>query len=214
MDVLTNFLSMLAVGLLVLAIPILVAAVFQFLRTKSAEIKHNLGKERLGVIENAVKLAVRAAEQVGLSGQLKTGREKFDYSIHAVQRYLDKAGVPIDVEEIATLIEAEVNRQFSNYAPPVDSPETRSALIDKAIELAVLSAEQSGAKKMAVDIAANAALSKKGYATEFAQKYLVEHGISVDTELIDGLIEAQIMKFKLKALEWKATGAKKTLPEE
>jgi hypothetical protein len=207
MDVLTNFLAILAVGLLVLAIPIVVAGAFQFWRTKSTEIKQKLGKDRLDAVEKAVHLAVRAAEQVGLSDRLKTGREKFDYAVSAVQRHLDQAGIPIEVDEIATLIESEVNKNFSNYAPPIDTPETRSALIDKAIETAVMAAEQSGAKKMAVELGAQVALSKKDYATDFAKNYLLEHGITIDPNLVDGLIEGQIMKFKLKALEWKATGA-------
>ncbi|MBU1661617.1 MAG: phage holin family protein [Chloroflexi bacterium] len=204
MDVLTNFLSTLAVGLLVIAIPIVVAAVFLWARQKSAEIKQNLTKEQLSIVEAGIKLAVRAAEQVGLSGQLKTGGEKRDYAVNSVQKYLDRAGIPIEVDEIATLIEAEVNSQFSNYAPPVDTPETRSALIDKAIETAVLAAEQTGAKKLAVETAAGVAMSKKDYAVDLASKYLAEHGLKVDTSLIDGLIEAQIMRLKLQALQWKA----------
>ncbi len=207
METLTNFLAILAVGLLVIAIPIVVAGAFQFWRAKSTEIKQRLGKDRLEAIENAVHLAVRAAEQVGLSDQLKTGREKLNYAVDAVQRHLDQAGIPIEVDEITTLIESEVNKNFSNYAPPVDTPETRSALIDKAIETAVMAAEQSGAKKMVVELGTQVALNKKDYATDFAQKYLLEHGITIDPNLVDGLIEGQIMKFKLKALEWKATGA-------
>ncbi len=206
MNEFSSFLSMLASALLVIAIPILVAAAFQWARHKAAEIKQNLSKEQLSMIENGVKLAVKAAEQAGFSGLLKGGSEKKQYAIDAVQRYMDRAGVAIDVDEIATLIEAEVNAQFSNYAPPVDTPETRSALIDKAVEAAVLAAEQSGAKRAAVDIAAGVAMSKKDFAVDLAERYLLEHGLKVDTTLIDGMIESQIMKLKLKALEWKATG--------
>ena len=207
MDVLTNFLSLLAVGLLVMAIPIVVAGVFQWSRQKIAEIKHNLSSEQLTVIEKGIEMAVRASEQVGLSGKL-SGREKLDYAVAAAQKYLDRTNVQVSLEEIITLLEAEVHSQFNNYAPPIDSPETRNALLEKAIETAVMAAEQTGAKKMAVEVATNIALSKKDYATQLAQKYLTEHGITVDTTLIDGMIEAQIMKFKLKALEWKATGTK------
>ncbi|MBC8332002.1 MAG: hypothetical protein H8E28_08485 [Anaerolineae bacterium] len=208
MEPFTNFLTILAQALLVIAIPILVAAAFQWTRERAAMIKQNLSNEQLSLIEKGVTLAVKAAEQAGFSGILKGGSEKKQYAIDAVQRYLDRAGVEIDVDEIATLIESEVNSQFSNYAPPVDTPETRSALIDKAVETAVLAAEQSGAKKAAIDIATGAALSKKDYATSVATKYLAEHGLKVDASLVDGMIEAQIMKLKLKALEWKATGNK------
>ena len=206
MEPFTNFLTILAQALLVIAIPILVAAAFQWTRERTAMIRQNLSDEHLSLIEKGITLAVKAAEQAGFSGILKSGSEKKQYAIDAVQRYLDRAGVEIEVDEIATLIESEVNSQFSNYAPPVDTPETRSALIDKAVETAVLAAEQSGAKNAGIDIATRAALSKKDYATDIAAKYLAEHGLKVDPSLVDGMIEAQIMKLKLKALEWKATG--------
>ncbi len=207
MEVLTNFLSIFAVGLLVLAIPIVVAGIFQWSRQKISEIKNNISAEQINMIEKGIKLAVRASEQVGLSGKL-SGREKLDYAVAAAQAYLDRANIPISLEEIITLIEAEVHSQFNSYAPPINNPETRNALIEKAIETAVMAAEQSGAKQMAVDVAANVALSKKGYATELAQKYLIEHGITVDIGLIDGMIEAQIMKFKMKTLETKLSAGK------
>jgi len=198
---LTNFLAMFAQALLIIAIPIVAAGAFMWARQKWAEIKQNISKEQLSLIEKGVQIAVKAAEQAGFAGVLKSGSEKKEYAIDAVQRYLDRAGIAIDVEEIVTLIEAEVNTRFTKYAPPVDTPEARSELIDKAIEAAVLSAEQSGLKKTAIESAAGVALSKKEYATDLAQKYLAEHGLKIDIDLIDGLIEAQIMRFKLKALE-------------
>jgi len=209
-NTLTNFLATLAQALLIIAIPIVVAGAFMWVRQKAAEIKANLSKEQLAMIDKGVKMAVSAAEQAGFSGLLETGREKKQYAIDAVQKYMDRAGVPIDVEEIATLIESEVNSQFSNYAPPVDTPEARSALLDKAVEAAVLAAEQSGAKKLAIETATGVALSKKDYAVDIATKYLGEHGLKVDPSLVDGMIEGQIMKLKLKAYEWQATS--KTQP--
>lgn len=202
---LTNALAMFAQALLIIAIPIVVAGAFMWGRQKAAEIKQNLSKEQLSMIEKGVSIAVKAAEQAGFSGMLKSGGEKKDYAIDAVQRYLDRAGVAVDIDEIVTLIEAEVNTQFTKYAPPVDTPEARSALIDKAVEAAVLAAEQSGAKKLAIETAAGVAMSKKDIATDVASKYLAEHGLKIDSSLIDGLIEAQIMKFKLKALEMKSS---------
>nr|MBC8508146.1 hypothetical protein [Chloroflexota bacterium] len=142
----------------------------------------------------------------GFTGILKSGGEKKQYALDAVLKLDLPAGVDIDVEEIATLIESEVNSQYSNYAPPVDTPEARSALLDKAVETAVLAAEQSGAKKLAIETAAGVAMSKKDYAVDVATKYLYEHGLKVDPSLVDGMIEGQIMKLKLKAYEWQATG--------
>lgn len=115
------------------------------------------------MIQNGIQVAVRAAEQAGLSGQLAGGGgAKKQYAVKAAQDFLDRAGVKINVDQIATLIESEVRSQFNNAAPPVDTPETRSALIDKAVQAAVLAAEQSGIKQTAVNLGAGLARSKKG----------------------------------------------------
>jgi hypothetical protein len=195
---LSYFLSLFAQGLLIIALPIVIAAAFQWFRKMSAELKQKLTQEQLSIIDAGVQIAVRAAEQAGFAGLLAGGAEKKEYAIKAVQDYLDRAGVIIDVSEIATLIEAEVNKQFSSHAPPIDSPEARSALIDKAVETAVLAAEQSGAKQLAVEAGTNLALAKKEYALDMVQKYLTEHGIKVDLSLLDGMIEAQVMRLKLQ----------------
>jgi hypothetical protein len=195
---LSDFLSLLAQGLLIITLPIVIAAAFQWFRKMSAELKQNLTQEQLSIIDAGVQIAVRAAEQAGFAGILGSGAEKKEYAIKAVQDYLNRAGVTIDVSEIATLIEAEVNKQFSNHAPPIDSPEARSALLDKAVETAVLAAEQSGAKQLAVEAGTNLALAKKEYAMDLVQKYLTEHGIKVDLSLLDGMIEAQVMRLKLQ----------------
>jgi len=199
----TNFVSLLTQGLLIITLPIVIAAAFQYIRKTSVDLKSKVSQEQWGVIQRGVELAVRAAEQVGLSGQLNSGSEKRQYAISAVQDYLSRVNIPIEVDEIVTLIEAEVNSQFSSYAPPIDTAETRSALLDKAVETAVLAAEQTGAKELAIETATNFAVAKKTFAVDLATKYLGEHGIKVDTSLIDGMIEAQIMRLKLQALQWK-----------
>lgn len=194
----SDFLSILAQGLLIIALPIVIAAAFQWFRKMSVELKQKLTEDQWAMIEGGIKIAVRAAEQAGLSGQLRSGSQKKEYAIQAAQNYLDRSGVSIDVKEISTLIEAEVNQQFSNYAPPIDTPETRSALLDKAVETAVMAAEQSGAKQLAIDAGTDLALTKKKYAVDLAAKYLNEHGIKVDPALIDGMIEAEVLRLKAK----------------
>jgi hypothetical protein len=203
---LSDFLSMLAQGLLIIALPVVIAAAFQWFRKMSAELKQKLTEDQWRVIEGGVKIAVRAAEQAGLAGQLRSGSQKKEYAIQAAQSYLDRSGVSIDVKEISTLIEAEVNQQFSNGAPPIDTPETRSALLDKAIQTAVLAAEQSGAKSLAVEAGTDLALAKKKYAMDLAGKYLAEYGIKVDPALIDGMIEAQVLRIKAQLEGSGATG--------
>lgn len=66
--------------------------------------------------------------------------------LDVVQDYFNGLGVKVDVKAIANVVESEVIKQFNNSVPMVDSPVTRAALLDKAIESAVLAVEQSGLK--------------------------------------------------------------------
>jgi len=188
-----DFLALLAQGLLVIAIPVVIGVLFQWLRQKGAELRAHLTAQQEQFIDMAVSTAVRAAEQAGLSNQLAGGGQaKKAYAVKAVQDYLDRLGIKLDVNQLVTLIEAEVNKQFSNAAPVVDDAATRSALLDKAVQRAVLAAEQSGL----TGIIQNVAEQKKRYAMDFAFKYLAEHGLRVDPAVVNGLIEAQVLQAK------------------
>ena len=194
--VLNDFLSLLAQGLLIIAIPVVVVFLFQWLRQKESELRAHLTTQQQQFIDSAISLAVRAAEQAGLSNQLAGGGQaKKAYAVKAAQDYLDRLGIKLDVNMMATLLEAEVNKQFSNAAPVVDDAATRSALLDKAVHTAVLAAEQSGL----VGVIQNVADQKKRYAMDFAFKYLAEHGLRVDPSVVNGLIEAQVLQAKQAA---------------
>lgn len=202
---LNNFLLLLAQALLIVALPILIVAGVYWLRQKALEIKGKMNKDQLAMIESLGSLAVRAAEQAGLAKQIAGGAAKKEYAIKVAQDYLNGLGVKVDVRAIANVIESEVIKQFNNSAPLVDSPQTRAALLDKAIECAVLAAEQSGLKAVGTSAAMNLGVSvaqqKKQYALDLANKYLEEHGVKMDMQLIDGMLEAQIMRFKIQAAE-------------
>jgi len=201
MDVANSFLSTLAQGLLVVAIPILIAAAAYWLKQKGDEIKSKLTQEQLTTLESVGAIAVRAAEQAGLSKQIMGGAAKKDYALKVAQDYLNRIGVKMDVATVASVVEAEVLKQFNSAAPPADTPATRAALIDKAVESAVLAAEQSGLKAAAVNAGTSIAGQKKQYALSLAKKYLEDHGLRVDMSMVDGLIEAQIMRFKIQAAQ-------------
>ena len=75
--------------------------------------------EQWAFIEQAVKTAVEAAEQLGLTDQLSEyGNEKLDVAIQFVESQLAARGVPLDLDKYAdvirAMIEAEVERQFPN----------------------------------------------------------------------------------------------------
>jgi hypothetical protein len=191
--VLNDFLALVAQGLLIIAIPVVIAFMFQWLRQKGAEVRAHLTAQQQQFIDTAISFAVRAAEQAGLSNQLAGGGQaKKAYAVKAAQDYLDRLGIKLDVNLLTTLLEAEVNKQFSNAAPVVDDAATRSALLDKAVHTAVLAAEQSGL----TGAIQNVAEQKKRYAVDFAFKYLAEHGLRVDPAVVNGLIEAQVLASK------------------
>lgn len=194
----SNFLFLLAQLLIIIAIPILVAAAASWLWQKANEIKGKLSSQQLATLQNVASIAVKAAEQAGLSKQLASA-EKKDYAIKVAQDYLNSIGVKVDVKAIASSLEAEVLKQFNTPTPVVDTPEARAALLQKAIESGVLAAEQSGMKAAALNAGVSLAQQKKQYAVELTQKYLAQYGVQVDQQVVDGLIEAQIMRFKMQA---------------
>jgi hypothetical protein len=195
--VLSDFLSLLAQGLLVIAIPVLIAFLFQWVRQHGAEVRGQLTAQQQQVIDTAIAIAVRAAEQSCASNQLAGGGQaKKAYAIKVSQDYLNRLGVRVDVTMLVALIESEVQRQFASSAPVVDDAATRSALLDKAVETAVLAAEQSGMTGVIQDVAAQ----KKRYALDMAFRYLSDHGLRVDPGVVDGLIEAQVLRLKMPAV--------------
>ena len=196
---LSGFLYTVAQVLLIISLPILIAAAAFWLRQKANEIKARLSAEQLATLQSVAGIAVKAAEQAGLSKQLASGSEKREYAIKVAQDYLNTVGVKVDVKAITSLIESEVLKQFNNPTPIVDTPEARAALLQKAVESGVLAAEQSGLKAAAMNVGVSLAQQKKQYATNLAQKYLEQHGIRMDPQIVDGLIEAQIMRFKMQA---------------
>ena len=202
---------MLAQVLLIISLPILIAAAAFWLRQKANEIKARLSPSNSPRCK-CCGIAVKAAEQAGLSKQLASGSEKREYAIKVAQDYLNTVGVKVDVKAITSLIESEVLKQFNSPTPIVDSPEARAALLQKAVESGVLAAEQSGLKAAAMNVGVSLAQQKKQYAANLAGKYLEQHGIRMDPPIVDGLIEAQIMRFKIEAA--KATKRHNNLPPE
>lgn len=191
---LNEFLSMVSQALLIITLPILIAAAVQTLRVQSYRLKNELGEDNFNALKSIVQTAVQVAEQSGIIDRL-TGPEKRKQAIDFVQKYLNERGVAVDVDQIAALIESEVLNQFKNPVAPVDSAASRQALIDQAVEAAVLAAEQSGLQ----GIISNVGQQKKAYALDLAKTYLGQHGIAIPDELTAGLIEAQVLRFMMMA---------------
>lgn len=68
-------------------------------------------------VDETIKKAVTAAEQLGLTNQLgEYANSKYDWAVAAITASLEQAGVPVDLRPVGVAlkmaIEAEVRRQF------------------------------------------------------------------------------------------------------
>src|SRR5262245_54840789 len=136
-------LSLVVQGLLIIALPIVIAAAFQHFRVMRQQYMSRLSVEQQQNIDKAITLGVQLAEQSGiLKGLL--GPEKKKEAIKVAEKFLADKGIKLDLEKMSDLIEAEVHTQFAHPTPPQDTPEARQALIDSAVRTAIQAAEQSG----------------------------------------------------------------------
>lgn len=187
---LTEFLSLLAQALLVIALPVLIAAGVQWLRLQA----QRLGDERLEMVERIVSTAVAVAEQTGVLENLASS-EKRERAIAIAEEWLAERNINVELDDLANVVEAEVARQFRDPTEPEDTPAARQELIEKAVEAAVLAAEQSGLAGLIENIGSE----KKAYALKMVNDYLAEYDIAVPEDLAGGLIEAVLLRFKLAA---------------
>ena len=196
-----SFIGLLAAGLLTVALPFVVASIASWLRARSQELSQRLNNQQLQMVQAVAELVVRAAEQNGNNGVLVSGPEKKKFAIDMARGYFRNLGIKMDAASIAGLIESEVMRQFRNSSGSSDSAQVRSDLLARAVHTAVLAAEQSGIKRRALEAGLNLAEEKKTYAVNLAADYLAQHGIRVPPDLIDGMIEAQLIRFRIEAAQ-------------
>ena len=109
------FLWKFAEGLLAVALPILAVVVVVYLVQRVREMTKDISSNAMYYIEDAARIAVNAAEQVGLAGAIK---DKKKYALDLAQEYLDKRGVKINLSLLDGLIEAAVMEQFPHKSDP------------------------------------------------------------------------------------------------
>jgi len=198
-ETIMSFVGLLAAGLLTAALPFAVATIASWLRARSKELSQRMNTQQLQMIQTVTELVVRAAEQNGNNGTLISSAEKKKFAMNLARSYFRRLGIDLDATSIAGLIESEVLRQFHNSGGNAESAKARSDLLSRAVQSSVLAAEQSDIKRKALEAGLNLAEEKKTYAVNLATDYLSQHGINVPHDLIDGMVEAQLMKFRIDA---------------
>lgn len=181
--------------IIIIALPVLAVVLVQYLRGLTTRQAAQSNDEQQSSIQGAVKIAVAAAEQIG-SLQNLLGSEKKAHAIQVAQSFLEKRGINVDLESLSNLIEAQVHQQgLGGDTPSEEAAANRQVLIQNAVETAVMSAEQSGLKGFIQNIGTE----KKSYAIDMAIRFLSANGLDIDPQILDGLIEAQLMKLFLAA---------------
>ena len=99
-------------------VPVLVKLLADWVQAHVAEVMNEIDQDLRYVIDEAVRIAVSAAEQSGLAKLIKNeAEEKKRFACEVAERYLAQYGVVVDLDVLADLIEAEVLRQFNREHP-------------------------------------------------------------------------------------------------
>ena len=106
-----------AQDLMILAAPVVAAAIAIALKEKIAELKAATKDSKYAYLLDAVDWAVHYAEQAGITGDLKNlAANKKTLALDYVQKLLKERGVKFDVALIEGLIEAAVLKNFPNFS--------------------------------------------------------------------------------------------------
>jgi len=94
--------------------PVLAASATAFLinlaKRVRAEAEQAAGEEWLWLLDEGARIAVRAAEQLGLAGLI---RDKKEYAMNFVRNFLASHGIDVDLDIISAAIEAAVLEEFN-----------------------------------------------------------------------------------------------------
>ncbi len=102
--------------LLAAAIPLLTTIVGylawyagEWFKAHKKAVEAKLGAEKWNLLENYAQLAVKTAEQLGLTGViLNEGAEKKEWALNAIQQWLDGRGIPASATDLDVLIEGAI----------------------------------------------------------------------------------------------------------
>ena len=96
------------------ALPVLLKLLFDWIKVQKGKLEQSLDAETRYIVQEAVRIAVLAAEQSGLAGLIgKEYKGKKEYAIALAENWLLEYGVTIDLNVLAGMIEAAVMEEFN-----------------------------------------------------------------------------------------------------
>jgi LL-H family phage holin len=112
-QILSSILQVLIETIITVVVPVVLVRVVSWINAQIKATKSQIDQNELALIETLIKQFVRAAEQSGLSGQLKAaGAEKKAFVLALLHAELEQRGITINLEVIDAMIEAAVNDAF------------------------------------------------------------------------------------------------------
>jgi len=118
MVAISHFLQLLIEAVITAALPIVIHRSVMFLEARAKSIWSSIDSEKRWLIKEAVRTAVLAAEQSGLSNELMaTGKAKKDYALRMAQNYLTEFGIEIDLSVLDSMIESIVWEELKKDLP-------------------------------------------------------------------------------------------------
>jgi LL-H family phage holin len=112
-QILSTLLQVLIETIITVVLPVVLVRLVIWINTQIVATKSKISKEELLLIETLIKQFVRAAEQSGLTGQLKAaGAEKKAFVLALLHAELEERGIKLNLEVIDAMVEAAVNDAF------------------------------------------------------------------------------------------------------
>ncbi len=113
-EVLLDFLSIFLQNFMAVALPALASAAFAWLFAKAKKAWLEFKSDQAGsaeILEMVAKMAVQAAEQVGMNEMIE---DKKEYAMEVAEKRLAEYGLKIDLDIISAAIEAAVLSEFNS----------------------------------------------------------------------------------------------------
>ena len=101
-------------GVLVVAVPILVKALFDWVAAQKKVVEANLSEQQRLALQFAASLAVQAAEQKGLAGAVSN---KLTYATEFAEKWLKNQGYEVQLDELEKVLEAALWENINQFDP-------------------------------------------------------------------------------------------------
>jgi hypothetical protein len=147
----------------------------KWIKNKAAQLRSQLDVDTQVKLDAIIEVGVAAAQQMKAAGLLPDGASAKQYALNYAQRELNARGVTWDVYALEGKMEALYSSAYG-----VDSINLLGVAKD-AVTQAVAAYKESAASVEAKDAM-----------VQFAEKYLKTYGMTVDADVLEGMILAQL----------------------